>query len=135
MTGNTDRSEGQIVVGVDGTVAATAAVRWAILEALLLEANLHLVFACDHDRLSRAPYAGRSGAPGPDGNNAAGTVLFDAGMPLRRGMSCGGCSSLEGTVGRGIKITRLRFDDAASRSRWWRSVHQRSRPARSDHCL
>src|SRR6266404_4582119 len=72
MTGNTDRSEGQIVVGVDGTVAATAAVRWAILEALLLEANLHLVFACDHDRLSRAPYAGRSGAPGPDGNNAAG---------------------------------------------------------------
>ena len=66
------------MVGVDGAAAAAAAVRWAILEALLLEPNLHLVFACDHDRLSRAPYAGRSGAPGSDEDTADGTVLFAA---------------------------------------------------------
>jgi nucleotide-binding universal stress UspA family protein len=80
MTGSTDRSGGQIVVGVDGTAASAAAVRWAILEARLRQASVHLVFAYDHDRRSRAPYAGRSGAPrpDPDEDNAAGTVLFAA---------------------------------------------------------
>ena len=58
MTGNTDRGGGQIVVGVDGTAASAAAVRWAILEARLRQASVHLVFARDHDRRSRAPYAG-----------------------------------------------------------------------------
>jgi len=66
MTGNTDRGGGQIVVGVDGTAAAAAAVRWAILEARLRQASVHLVFARDHDRHSRAPYAGRPGAQRPE---------------------------------------------------------------------
>jgi nucleotide-binding universal stress UspA family protein len=78
MTGSTDRGGGQIVVGVDGTAASAVAVCWAILEARLRQARVHLVFAYDHDRRSRAPYAGRSAALRPDEDNAAGTVLSAA---------------------------------------------------------
>src|SRR5512142_2500910 len=93
MTGNSGRGGGQIVVGVDGTAAAAAAVRWAVLEARLRQASVHLVFACDHDWRSRAPYAGRSGAPGPDEDNAAGAVLFAAEQQVSRALPPGRLSS------------------------------------------
>ena len=93
MTGNNGRGRGQIVVGVDGTVAAAAAVRWAILEARLRQVSVHLVFACDHDWSSRAPYAGRSGAPGPAEDNAAGTVLFAAEQQVSQALPAGRLSS------------------------------------------
>jgi nucleotide-binding universal stress UspA family protein len=78
VTGNTDRAEGRIVVGVHGTTASAAAVRWAIREALLRQASVHLVFADDRDRRRRAPYAGGSNAPWPEEDDTAATVLLAA---------------------------------------------------------
>jgi nucleotide-binding universal stress UspA family protein len=78
MAGDTDRAQGRIVVGVDGTTASAAAVRWAVREALLRQASVHLVFADDHDRRNRAPYAGRWNEPRPDEDEAAATAALDA---------------------------------------------------------
>ncbi len=58
MTGNAERAGGRIVVGVDGTAASLAAVRWAAQEALLRQASVHLVFVS-----RRYPRAAYSGAP------------------------------------------------------------------------
>ncbi len=46
-----------IVVGVDDTAASTAALDWAVREARLRRAALHLVLAHDPARARRAPYA------------------------------------------------------------------------------
>jgi nucleotide-binding universal stress UspA family protein len=78
LTGNADPAEGRIVVGVDGTGKSAAAVRWAIREALLRQASVHLIFADDRDRRSRAPYAPRQGASRADEDRAAGTALLAA---------------------------------------------------------
>jgi nucleotide-binding universal stress UspA family protein len=75
MAGITDRAPGRIVVGVDGTTASAAAVRWAVREALLRQASVHLVFADDHDPRIRAPYAGWWDEPRPDEDKAAATAL------------------------------------------------------------
>lgn len=50
------RTARRIVAGVDGTAASDAALAWAIREAQLRHAVLHLVLAHDQ-RLRRAPYA------------------------------------------------------------------------------
>jgi nucleotide-binding universal stress UspA family protein len=71
MTGDTGHARGRIVVGVDGTTASAAAVRWAIREALLRQASVHLVFADDRGRRIRAPYASRRDEPRPDQDEAA----------------------------------------------------------------
>ena len=76
MTGHADPAEGRIVVGVDGTTTSAVAVRWAVQEALLRRASVHLVFADDHDRRRRAPYASLLGTPGRDEVCAAGTALL-----------------------------------------------------------
>jgi len=47
----------RVVVGVDGSAASEAAVRWAVREARLRRAALHLVCACHSDTGLRAPYA------------------------------------------------------------------------------
>src|SRR5690349_5727011 len=47
----------QIVVGVDGSAAAETAVRWAVREARLRHAVVHLVCAFHTDTRLRAPYA------------------------------------------------------------------------------
>jgi hypothetical protein len=44
MKGSTHHRGGQIVVGVDGTAARAAAIRWAVREARLRRARVHLVF-------------------------------------------------------------------------------------------
>ena len=41
------KARGRIVVGVDGSAAAAAAVRWAVREARLRRTAVHLVCACD----------------------------------------------------------------------------------------
>ncbi len=51
------KARGRIVVGVDGSAAAAAAVRWAVREARLRRTVVHLVCACDSDVRLRAPYA------------------------------------------------------------------------------
>ena len=50
----------QIVVGVDGSAASAAAVRWAVREARLRRASVHLVCAYYTDTRLRAPYATRA---------------------------------------------------------------------------
>jgi len=93
MTGYTDRGKGRIVVGVDGTTASASAVRWAIREALLRQASLHLVFADNHERRSRASYAGQPGAPQSDEDNAAGTGLLAAEQLVSQALPPGRFSS------------------------------------------
>lgn len=50
----------RIVVGVDGSAASNAAVNWAVREASLRDAAVHLVCACHSDIGIRAPYASAS---------------------------------------------------------------------------
>ncbi len=47
----------QIIVGVDGSAASAAAVLWAVREARLRHAIVHLVCAYHSDARLRAPYA------------------------------------------------------------------------------
>ena len=67
MTGNTERAGARIVVGVDGTAASLPAVRWAVQEALLRQASVHLVFI--HEGYTRA-YSGSPEVPHPNGDDA-----------------------------------------------------------------
>lgn len=64
-------TRGRIVVGVDGTEASAAAVRWAAREGRLRRADVHLLFVHDSARSERAPYSGFSGTPRPDEDHAA----------------------------------------------------------------
>jgi len=77
MSDTSGLGEGQIVVGVDGTAASAAAVRWAVEEARLRQAGVRLVFAYDDEPGRHAPYAGRPGAR-PDEDDALPRALFDA---------------------------------------------------------
>lgn len=75
----------RIVVGVDGTVASAAAVHWAMREARLRRAAIHLVYACHHDPRLRAPYAPVGRTPGLEGREAAAKAqLADAAALVRR---------------------------------------------------
>lgn len=49
-------ADSRIVVGVDGSAASDAAVRWAVREARLRHATVHLVSAYDTDSRQRAHY-------------------------------------------------------------------------------
>jgi nucleotide-binding universal stress UspA family protein len=50
----------RIVVGVDGSAASVAAVHWAVREARLRQAAVHLVHAYHSDARLHAPYASSS---------------------------------------------------------------------------
>jgi nucleotide-binding universal stress UspA family protein len=50
--------EQRVVVGVNGSMASIAALRWAAREAGLRQARLHVVCALDPGRVRAAPYAG-----------------------------------------------------------------------------
>jgi nucleotide-binding universal stress UspA family protein len=69
---------GRIVVGVDGTKASAAAVRWATREGGLRQASVHLLYVHDNDQSGRAPYAGLPGVPRPDDDNAGWRALLAA---------------------------------------------------------
>ncbi len=62
----------RIVVGVDGSPASVAAIRWAAREAALRGAVLHAVHAWEPARFDRAPYAPRV----PARDRAAATSLL-----------------------------------------------------------
>ena len=58
--------ERRVVVGVNGSMASLAALRWAAREAGLREARLHVVRALDPARVQAAPYAGHARRLGPE---------------------------------------------------------------------
>ncbi|MGH3153276.1 MAG: universal stress protein [Streptosporangiaceae bacterium] len=69
----------RIVVAIDGSAASAAAVRWAVREARLREATVHLVCAHHDDTRMRASYAlWPSMAAGDDGYAGARAVLAAA---------------------------------------------------------
>jgi nucleotide-binding universal stress UspA family protein len=52
--------ERRVVVGVNGSMASLAALRWAAREARLRQSRLHVVCAQDPGRARAAPYAGHA---------------------------------------------------------------------------
>lgn len=67
--------QGRIVVGVDGSAASVAALRWAAAEAVARRAELDAVYAWDGALQPRAPYAARAGLPDPEQDRVAAAVL------------------------------------------------------------
>jgi nucleotide-binding universal stress UspA family protein len=61
----------RIVVGVDGSAASAAAVHWAVREARLRHAAVHLVHAYHSDARLHAPYASSSWPARQDERHAA----------------------------------------------------------------
>ena len=75
---------GRIVVGVDGSAASDAAVRWAVREARLRRATVHLVSAHHSDPGQRARYAPSSWMMPEEEQGAAAEALVAAAMELAR---------------------------------------------------
>jgi len=65
------KARGRIVVGAEGSAASAAAVRWAVREARLRRAAVHLVCACDSDAGLRSPHASWSWVTREDERYAA----------------------------------------------------------------
>ena len=75
---------GRIVVGVDGSAASDAAVRWAVREARLRRATVHLISAHHSDPGQRAQYAPSSWMMPEEEQRAAAEALVAAAMELAR---------------------------------------------------
>lgn len=75
-------ASGRIVVGVDGSAASTAAVRWAVREARLRHATVHLVCAYYSDSRLRASYAWSSWQARQDERRAAARAWLTAAAEL-----------------------------------------------------
>ena len=65
----------RIVVGVDGSAAAAAALRWAAAEAQLRGMRLHVVHARDQHAVALAPYAPPGAGQDTVGYAAEGSAL------------------------------------------------------------
>ena len=74
----------RIVVGVDGTAASTAATHWAVREARLRHATVHLVCACYHDPRLRAHYAPLAQTPDRDEHEATSRERLTAAAEIAR---------------------------------------------------
>jgi nucleotide-binding universal stress UspA family protein len=72
----------RIVVGVDGSAASAAAVRWAVREARLRQAAVHLVHAYHSDPRLHAPYASRSWLARQDDGHAVAKETLTAAEEL-----------------------------------------------------
>jgi nucleotide-binding universal stress UspA family protein len=72
----------RIVVGVDGSAASAAAVRWAVREARLRHAAVHLVHAYHSDARLHAPYASSSWLARQDDRYAAAKEVITAAEEL-----------------------------------------------------
>jgi nucleotide-binding universal stress UspA family protein len=80
----TMKAHGRIVVGVEGSAASTAAVRWAVREARLRYAAVHLVCACDSDAKLRSSYAPWSWVTREDERYAAAATELAATADIAR---------------------------------------------------
>jgi nucleotide-binding universal stress UspA family protein len=75
---------GRIVVGVDGSAASDAAVRWAVREAWLRRATVHLVSAYHSDSRQHARYVPPSSRMTAQQERCAAEALLTAAMELAR---------------------------------------------------
>ena len=78
------KARGRIVVGVDGSAAVAAAVRWAVREARLRRTVVHLVCAGDSDVRLRAPYASWSSVTREDERFATAEATLATAAELAR---------------------------------------------------
>jgi nucleotide-binding universal stress UspA family protein len=76
-------ADGRIVVGVDGSAASDAAVRWAVREARLRHATVHLISAYHSDPRQRAQYVPPS-LTAPQEERSAAEARVAAAMKLAR---------------------------------------------------
>jgi nucleotide-binding universal stress UspA family protein len=74
----------RIVVGVDGSAASAAAVRWAVREARLRHLTVHLVCSYHSDARLHAPYASQSWEVHREERHAAARAELDATAELAR---------------------------------------------------
>jgi nucleotide-binding universal stress UspA family protein len=77
--------QGRIVVGVDGSVASVAALRWAETEAIARQAELDAVYAWDEALQPRAPYADCVGAPDLEQDRAAAAAVLASSVRMALG--------------------------------------------------
>lgn len=77
-------ADGRIVVGVDGSAASDAAVRWAVREARLRHATVHLVSAYHSDSRHRPQYVPPSSWVTPHEEGCAAGTLLAAAMDVAR---------------------------------------------------
>ncbi len=74
----------RIVVGIDGSAASDAAVRWAVREAQLRHATVHLLSAYHSDRSLRAQYVPPSSWMTPEQDRRAAGALLAAAVDIAR---------------------------------------------------
>lgn len=82
-------ADSRIVVGVDGSAASDAAVRWAVREARLRHATVHLVSAYHSDPRQRAQYVPSSRMTPQEERSAAAALLAEAVKLARRYLPAG----------------------------------------------
>ena len=78
MTSDAEPPGRRIVVGIDGSAAAAAALGWAFREAVLRDAVLHVVHAWEPAARGRAPYAPGPCDLGPEAGRHAAEALLAA---------------------------------------------------------
>jgi nucleotide-binding universal stress UspA family protein len=76
MTSDAGAARPRIMVGIDGSAAAAAALCWSFREAPLRGAVLHVVHAWEPAARGRAPYAPGPCAPGPETDRHAAEALL-----------------------------------------------------------
>jgi len=94
----------RIVVGVDGSPASAAAVRWAAAEARLRGMRLHVVYARDPYAAAQAYYAPPSAGRGGVGHAAAGSAVKTL---VREAVGPGGWSAVQFEIVDGLPVRAL----------------------------
>ncbi|MGH3195878.1 MAG: universal stress protein [Streptosporangiaceae bacterium] len=94
----------RIVVGVDGSAASVAGLRWAAREAGLRRAELLAVCAWEGAERCRAPYAPLGGLPSPEEDRVAAASLLAASVHAALGQALPAALRTELAEGRAERV-------------------------------